>query len=246
MLLLGLDLEVGGAFALPHSEQFITEVGMVLWDTEMNMPVDLFSSLVFNGYPIAEEATEYTGITTGVCEKYGRNREYIKDSVRTYFAKADYIVAHNGNRFDRPVLEGWMGPYKYDKEKVWIDTMEDVDYPKNCRNRNLTYLAGFHLLLNCFPHRAVTDALTMMSVLAKYDIHQVIANATADKIIICAQVSFESKNLAKERGFFWQECDGKVFEKRWVKKIKKKDLEALSREYPFSVLVLEDLSNGRE
>lgn len=242
MLLLGIDLEVGGAFALPHKDQFLTEVGAVLWCTERNMPVKILSELIYTTNKIAEEAEIYTGITSDVCQQFGTPKGLVLDQLSLLMERADYIVAHNGNQFDRPVLQAQMPDMP---KKVWLDTMIDVDYPSNCRNRNLTYLAGFHQILNCFPHRAVTDALTMMSVLAKYDIEKVIANAKAEKIIISAGVSYDNRNLAKEKGFFWQECDGKTFEKKWVKKIKKTELEKYSKEYPFPIIILEDVGNGQ-
>ena len=46
MFLLGLDLETGDAFNAPLETNFITEVGLVLWDTEFSQPVDLLALLL--------------------------------------------------------------------------------------------------------------------------------------------------------------------------------------------------------
>ncbi|MFA5243590.1 MAG: hypothetical protein WC029_08510 [Sulfuricella sp.] len=45
MLLLGLELETGGAFTAPPETNFITKIGLVLWDTEFVQPVDFLSPL---------------------------------------------------------------------------------------------------------------------------------------------------------------------------------------------------------
>jgi DNA polymerase-3 subunit epsilon len=46
MKLLGLDIETGGDFNKPLSENFIIEIGCVLWDTYFNTPVEIYNSLI--------------------------------------------------------------------------------------------------------------------------------------------------------------------------------------------------------
>lgn len=244
MLLLGLDLETGGAFSTPHSENFITEIGAVLWDTDLKRPVKMFSFFLdLQGKKISQDCIDYTGITDEMCEVYGENPEYVKAGLINLMEHSDFIVAQNGNKFDRPILEAWMGDRI--PQKVWLDTKEDVPYPKECKANSLIYLSGFHGFVNPFPHRALFDVCAMMKVLSYYDIHAVIENATAPKMIIAADVSFDNKELAKTRGFSWQECDGKSYFKKWVKKIRKNEFERYREEYPFPIYIMEDLGNGQ-
>ena len=50
MKLLGVDLETGGSFdADIIKDNFITEIGAVLWDTELGQPVKMLNELVFMG-----------------------------------------------------------------------------------------------------------------------------------------------------------------------------------------------------
>ena len=173
-LVIGYDLETGASFDVDPSENWITELGAVLWDIDAKMPVKIMNTLVWTeGKEVSEEAQQYTGITTEQCNKWGVPLSVALDEFALMAQKADYVMAHNGRNFDEPVLDA---QYKVvnitdlvKPELPLIDTMTDIPYPSNCMNRNLTYLAGFHLVLNSFPHRAVSDVLTMLTVFSKYD-----------------------------------------------------------------------------
>jgi DNA polymerase III subunit epsilon len=243
MLLFGLDFETGGSFEKPLEENFITEVGAVLWDTEAGCPVRMMNRLVYQGKPIAEEATQYTGITNEMIAKHGEPLSTVIGDLCVMAKEAEYIVAQNGLMFDRPLLKieldncgmGDMNP-----RQLWLDTTCDVPYPKNCRNTNLTYLAGFHLILNCFPHRAVTDVLTMMAVLQKYDINTVIRNASQPTLLVRALVTYDQRDLAKKAGFYWEPKD-----KFWLKNVRKGDFGDFKAGCNFNISVIkEELREG--
>lgn len=207
VLIAGLDFESGGSFDRPLTENFITEIGCVLWDCDVNQPVRMMNVLVNQDLEIFPEAEEYTGISTGMVKKYGAPLKGTLEGLLKMVAQADYIVAQNGLMFDRPLLKQELekeGMGHLNPRHLWLDTTCDVPYPKNCRNTNLTYLAGFHLILNCFPHRAVTDVLTMLTVLSKYDLPTVIKNASEPVLTVRAMTKFEQKDLAKKAGFYWK------------------------------------------
>lgn len=192
MLLLGFDLETGASFDVPKEENWITEIGAVLWDSKTNTPVEMMNTLIYpEGKEIAEEAVEYTGITTEQCVKHGVSAEQALGRFNDMAKKADYLVAHNGAAFDIPILANYYKQLGWDTPgKPLIDTMTDIPYPNNCKSRNLTYLNGFHLVLNSFPHRAVTDVLAMMTILSKYDLERVTEIVHSPKMKVVAKFAY--------------------------------------------------------
>jgi DNA polymerase-3 subunit epsilon len=233
MLLLGLDFETGGSFEKPLEENFITEVGAVLWDTEAGCPVKMMNKLVYQGKAIAEEATQYTGITNEMIAKHGYQLDTVLTELLSMAQEAEYIVAQNGLMFDRPLLKQELGVInmaEMNPKHLWLDTTCDVPYPKNC----------FHLILNCFPHRAVTDVLTMMSVLDKYDLQTVIRNASQPTLLVRALVAYDQRDLAKKAGFYWEPKD-----KFWLKSIRKPEYVDFQAGLTFKTQVLkEELREG--
>lgn len=245
MLLLGFDLETGGSFDLPLEENWITEIGAALWDTGTNTPVEMMNTLILpEGKEICEEAEEYTGITTTQCITHGVSEEVALTRFNEMASKADYLVAHNGAAFDIPILVNYYKRLGWDTPgKVLIDTMTDIPYPNNCKSRNLTYLNGFHLVLNSFPHRAITDVLAMLTILSKYDFDRVQEIVHSPKMNVVAKFSYPKerslppgmsfkdamdkfnkvKNEVKNLGFKWQPES-----KQWVlstREIIYKDME---------------------
>jgi DNA polymerase-3 subunit epsilon len=243
MLLLGLDFETGGSFDKPLTENWITEVGACLWDTEVQQPVRMMNVLVWQEKESFPEAEQYTGITTEMLKKYGGSLETALKGLLSMAEKADHIVAQNGLMFDRPLLAQELYSLGYGErtpKHLWLDTTCDVPYPENCRQTNLTYLAGFHLLLNCFPHRAITDVLTMMTILSKYDINQVIRNASEPTLVVRALTNFDQKELAKKAGFYWNPED-----KVWLKSMRKSKYEAVKETWNFEhKIVKEEIREG--
>lgn len=249
MKLLGLDLETGGEFEKDLSENFITEVGLVLWDTNHG-PVKIYSQILDQEKEVSAQAEEYTGISNEVVSEYGTMflRE-VAVNVMAMIDECDYIVAHNGLEFDLPVIRAFLSEQLEPSDierfdlKVWIDTMIDVPYPNNCKSRNLTYLAGFHIILNCFPHRAITDVLTMMTVLLKYSLDDVLVSANSPmveyvwkqdypnkrkfndpkKFIIEMAEFNRRKDTAKANGFRW-DADSKLWNLK-CRKVKKPEID---------------------
>ena len=247
MLLLGIDLETGGEFNSPSGGNFIVEMGLVLWDTDFGQPVQIHSALIDPGRPISEEAAEYTGICDEMLKRHGAKPDIrVLNPVKELMQRADFIVAHNGRNFDRPLLEAFFSGLSHKvPPREWIDTLYDIDYPRNCASRNLTYLAGFHGILNSFPHRAVTDVLTMLTILARYDLDTVIENSRSPRVVVKAEVDFGNKEKAKAKKFSWEKPgEGLKFPKSWVKIMREKELEALRRECDFPLVIVERLKSA--
>jgi DNA polymerase-3 subunit epsilon len=242
MLLLGIDLETGGSFDAPLEENFITEIGMVLWDTERDTPVQMLSELIYEQREVCPEAEQYTGISTELVQKYGKSLKEVVGEVYELFDKADYIVAHNGNNFDRPIMENIFVDLK-DKKMTWIDTLVDVEYPSNCVNRNLTYLQCFHGF--AYPgHRAIFDIMAMFRIMGHYDLDRIIAVAESPVVKLVAKMDppanwknakdvarFNAeKDKVKKAGFRWNPDN-----KTWTLETKQILLEHKQFDFPYTV-----------
>jgi len=222
MLILGLDLE--SDHYDPQTTK-ITEVGLVLWDTELRCPVEIYSSLVkeVGLEPLSQKIIEITGITDAMIEKYGRDPAEVIRSFFELYSKADYILAHNGNNFDRPLFRNFLGRYlpeemlKTITPKPWIDSLTDADYPDVCSHKNMTYLQGFYKVVNPFAHRAVTDVLTMLTIFDKnFSWEEMIEISKSPMLRFIADVDFHNRDVAKDAGFRWEAA-----KRIWYKDVKK-------------------------
>jgi DNA polymerase-3 subunit epsilon len=215
MRLLGLDFETTG---LDPEVDVVTEVGVVLWDTERHCPLALDSYFVSHpGIDITEEITQITGILPEDLKEFGIESQDALYRLSEHIHIADAVVAHNGTLFDKLFYTSWCKKIAQQEpsEKTWIDTQTDIDYPDEITTRKLTYLAAEHGFLNPFAHRAVFDVLTMMRILDKYSIDKIFYSAQQPTLMVRAKVSYDDRQLAKDHSFRW---DGQ--NKIWVKAIK--------------------------
>lgn len=236
--LLGVDIETTG---VDQKKDVIIEIGMVIVDTSFSdkgakyIPVDIFNKLINcpNRPPMHPEAYEITHITEEMLQKWGTKPDKrFCEHIASYFNKCDYVVACNGNRFDRPMLEKFFKQFDSElPEKIWIDTQKDVPHHDAVKQRNQTYVAGYYGTVNNIPHRSCTDVLMLFKLLGAYDregdlfpLETIIKNATAKKIKIAALVSFDDKDQAKSDKFKW-DGDGKDCgkTKTWWKEINEED-----------------------
>lgn len=241
MLLLGLDVTTGGAMPADPSATFLTEVGLVLWDSEFAQPIEWRSVLLKPEQPLSAESVERTGLSDALLARHGRPWDIrTLQPIANLMRKAQYVVAHNGRAFSRPLLERAFSRFGLKMPPTpWLDTQYDVDYPRPCSGRQLTYLAGFHGVLTPFMHRAVSDVMTMLAILQRYDLPQVIANSQRQWLLVQANVQYDEREKAKEKGFRWQSDGGRLVEKCWVKRIREDQLAALQAACDFHLTILE-------
>ncbi len=217
MLILGVDVETTG---LDAEKDEITEIGAVLWDTEARAPVQMLNCLIDIKGNVPEEITKLTGITDEMLWTYGIPLDSSADLLCELALKADYYCAHNAP-FDRKFISAATKNFPGFLELVWIDTSVDVPYPEHITTRKLTHLAAEHGFVNPFPHRAVTDVLTMLQILSHYDINKVVESAKTPNITIRAKTNYNEREKAKECGYRWNP-ENKV----WLKSIKINMLES--------------------
>lgn len=226
MIICGVDVETTGLDAAKDS---IIEMAWVIVDTERpEKPLELVSTYFsVKDTIISEEIVNLTGITNRLLSSVGRPPKLALDkfSCDLLTHKCDFIVAHNAP-FDKLFIDtALMTNQLLPIEQEWIDTQRDIEYPKSMRSRELVSLCAYHGFLNPFPHSAVFDVMSMLKLVEHYNIEDILAYKAMPTVYLKALVSFDEKELAKARGFRWQEWEGRKFEKTWVKAVKQKFVE---------------------
>jgi DNA polymerase-3 subunit epsilon len=219
MLVLGIDLET----TTFHQDILrVTELGAVLYDTDLKCPIEVQADLINEPdieLPMDEFVVGLTGITDEMVTKYGKPPRQVINRFADLYEKADYIVAHNGNAFDKPALGNFIKRYDLLDEfepKHWIDTMLDLPYGPYVTTRKLEDLTGRHGFLNPFPHRAFSDVLSMLRIMSEYPIDQGVEISKSPELTFHGQVDYHNRNVVKQAGFKW---DGE--KRKWLYKIKK-------------------------
>jgi len=225
-LVLGLDFETSG---LDPVNDRITEVGAVLFDWNTALPLVLQSDLVMCGASLSQEIVGLTGITEEMLEDYGKGEHLVFVQLYDLIKRADYVLAHFGNDFDKKFCRETFSRLGLDWiEKPWLDSSCDIVYPKEVTTRNLQYLAAEIGFLNPFRHRAVFDVLTMLRVASEHPLEKIVARSHEPMIYVQALVDFKENQKAKDFSFRWNP-DKKI----WWKGQKKSDWEAEQGGYQF-------------
>ena len=120
---LWIDVETTG---LDFEKDRITEIGLVVWDTEKRAPLHLYNvNLKWNDAPeLSDEIVALTGIDQAHLDEFAEKNNYdVLAPIFRLMQKYDGVVAHNAP-FDRGMLEtafrlagGGELP-----ELFWIDT----------------------------------------------------------------------------------------------------------------------------
>ena len=222
MKLLGLDFETTGLDPLKDN---VIEVGAVIWDTEKHCPLAMDNYFVrWPDTVVPPDITAINGVENEYVEEFGLSPSEGIARIMNLEYRTEANVAHNGEAFDHPFYRDWVrrvhGHYGNDARRLWIDTQNDIDYSEAVPTRKLTYLAAEHGFLNPFAHRAVFDVLTMMIILDKYPLSEIIYSAQQPTIMLQALVSYDDREKAKEARFRWDAPN-----KRWIRTIKAHKVE---------------------
>lgn len=213
----------------------ILEIGIVVFDPIKKSLLSCSSQLCWDGsYPeITEEITGITGIDLAIAQTGLPPAIGLTDLIST-MQDCHYVSAHNGKAYDMPLLAAELVRHELpNPQKPLIDTLLDIPYPKKMKTRNLGHLASEHNFINPFPHRAVSDCLTAMKILSLYDWPMIEALANSPSMVIRANVSYDDRAKASERGYKW---NGE--RKLWVKTIKEMNLDEEMLGCPFKISVI--------
>lgn len=231
MRLLGLDFETTG---LDTSSARITEMGLALWDVPTKRPLVTVGAFLHDSSypPQSEDIIRLTGITDAMLSEFGTEPAANLRWLDGFCAKhqVKYIVAHNGENFDKPLLMSELARHSVEagclRALPWIDTRTDIPFASEPDSRRLNHLALDAGFINPFQHRAVFDVLTMLRILSNYDIKHVLEYQSIPFVTCRAVVSFNEKEKAKAQRFSWEKIGEKTYPKFWVKRIKLNLLDA--------------------
>lgn len=229
MRLLGLDFETTG---FDVKTERITEVGLAVWDTdekaflmgEMFYLNDDGVRAKCQDPEIVSMMKRVCGITPAHLEEFGKDpcQKLMDLEALARNHKIDYIVAHNGTMFDRPLLMAELDrlgavetSFSLLRSLPWIDTQVDIPFEKEPDSRKLKYMATDHGFINPLPHRALMDVLTMLVVLSKYDIGAVLAYRQTPNVLLQAVVTYAENAKARNLGYKWN-----PERKIWFKNVK--------------------------
>jgi len=229
MKILGFDTETTG---LNPQKDSITEMGLVLYDTDAKAPVRISGFLVKGGL-ITAEIERITGITQAMLDTYGYEPAIALKAVASFANQADYFLAHNAP-FDKSFLEALDSGLA--NSKPWVDSRTDLppEAYKKGKSASLKYLCCDHGFLYS-AHRAVNDVLAMLELLSMYDLDIIISRSQIPNVEVRAVVSFDDRLLAKERSYYWR-----AELKQWRKPMKADEVQAEKDAAPFSVVLVEE------
>lgn len=244
MICVAIDFESTG---LDISTARITEVGMVKFRVPDYKIISMQSFLI---NPLTEtlkpEIEDLTGITNEMVSVHGLSSPVALFDIEEFCKNASYIVAHNGNNYDKPLLLSEINRHNFSENREanvfevtpWLDTSIDVPYPPGITTRKLVHLCCDHGFLNPFPHRALSDAMSCYKLLSHYDFNQVVEFSKSPTLKVLAIIekpwfdNGEGKKKAFDAGFRW---NGEL--KRWQKVIKEVNYEKECGSYGFEVEV---------
>lgn len=231
MLVAGIDFETSG---LDPVKDRIIEVGAVLFDWNMALPLVLKADLVYTSVVLTPEIIGITGITEEMLINYGKTEAEVFPALLSIMNRADYVMAHFGNDFDQKFCRETFARLNIEFPKTpWLDTSCDIVFPKEVTTRNLQYLAAEIGFLNPFRHRAVFDVLTMLRIASEHPLDKIIERSKEPMIYVQALVDFQHNQQAKDFSFRWNP-DKKI----WWKGLKQSDLETEKDRYQFKAVYM--------
>jgi len=202
MYILGIDFETTG---LDPNVDRVTEVGAAVWNTDTGTIDCVYSALVNpgEGTQLSDKITELTGITSDALRVFGQAPNAVFSELACLMEACDYMCAHNAP-FDRSFYEAEAVRYGIrTKPSKWIDTRTDVEYYGSPTSRKLVHLAAEHGIVNTMAHRAIFDVMTMLNLLRKYNIRDIIETMSQPVVTLKCVVSFDDRDKAKSLGYYW-------------------------------------------
>lgn len=228
MKVLGIDVETTG---LDTKNDFIIEVGCVVWDTDENVALKTYCDFIRPPAPITEEIKQITGIKEEWLQEYGQTLSQAMAQIDVIIRKfnLDIVVGHNLKNFDLPIIGSELKRNGLDEHPLnfmhVIDTRTDLPFKKEPKSRSLVTLCAEHGFLNPFPHRAEFDALATMKLMSFYDFGEVYDLSKIAWVTVKAETGYEQRQLAKDMRYSWEQAGDKTYPKSWIKQIRANQID---------------------
>jgi DNA polymerase-3 subunit epsilon len=228
VILLSYDIEATG---LDKQKDRIIEVGLALYSTGQQKILESTGFLVqSDGVLITSEITEITGITQAAVDRFGHEQADAIDDLNWFAEQADAVIAHNGNRFDKPFTENTARRLnKVLQDKLWIDTMSDIP---GVKGEQLITMCAKHGFINPNQHSAEDDAKSVLKLIQPYDIEKIVERAKSPTVVLRShQPNMPENNRAVGKlGFRWN-----GIYKIWWRATKEMDVTDIAAKCPFDV-----------
>jgi DNA polymerase III alpha subunit (gram-positive type) len=239
MLVLSLDFETTG---LDAGTDQVIEIGAVLYSSVQKKCLNSQGLLVKSDIPINPKITKLTGITQEAVNRFGYDS---KDSLRVILdmaEEADALIGYNIRSFDKLFLENWAGRFADElgrelPDKTYIDLYHDL--PWQVPMGKLSHVAADHGILNLFPHSALADAQTVLTIAEKYDFDFLLTRAQSSVIVLRSHQSRNENDVVKQAPwkFRW---NPKM--QWWWKAVKVQDVDEIITSAPFHISIEKEIS----
>lgn len=193
-------------------------------------------------YDVEPEAFKVTGLSREMCNVNGRKAALDLHEFMASTYDCDHIGGHNVKNYDAPMVlhnAKRSGPFSLTWEvNQQIDSLVDIDYPEQFKQKSLKYLALDHGYILNGAHQALNDVFASAHLFSCYDIEKTIENSKIPMIEVVARFPYndpmrESRNnLLRANKFRW-DTERKV----WKKEIKENKLIELEKALGFSVSI---------
>lgn len=244
----------------------IVQHGLLVLDLEHNKVVDILTILAWEkDFPVVASSGKVHGWTLPCLMKYATHpgNAVQKITAAYYQYRPVAVIAHNGIKYDRNMWRAERVRYSaeewhatIDQECVllrlpWLDTQHHAEY-EGCPNKALLTIAAHHEFLNPFPHDAVSDCYTLVSILKRNPtlLMQMAKRAAATKSLVFANIppGFNPANnaMVKEKGFKWQDVDGHHYDKSWIRVVERDKFVEFASTCEFQVNVIKDIPAADE
>ena len=214
-----IDTETTG---LDSKNDDCLEVGSILFNVKSRSVLAQQSFLLPVENNNAEKINNIPAEITRLPQPLSEAIIYFESLVRV----SDLIVAHNAE-FDKK----WFGLNKLPRiEKPWICSMDDMTWPADRQLKTRPSVRDLALAYGVpvwNAHRALTDCIYLAEVFKRCsDFEKLLIRGLEPKILVCAEISYEERHLAKNSGFRWNDA----IKGAWSRKMSRRDIEKL--EFP--------------
>jgi len=232
MIITTLDFEATG---LDKNKDRIIEAALILYSTGQNRILESTGFLIqSDGVPVTEEITGITGITQVAVDKFGYAPEVALEEVILYAGQSDAIMAHNGERFDRKMLENSAQRLGIPLPmRTWVDTMIDIPGVKGEQLITMCAKAG---VLMPGAHGAMVDASSTLEMARRHSqdptksFEKMLERAQSPLVLIQSHQARGNNSDAKKLRFRWN-----PERKIWWRAVKEMDMPELVQQAPFDV-----------